>query len=261
MRTIRFLALAVALGVSGCAKETPKCSDDQATNLARELFAKQLSEFAGKITGTTVDPKEMATKLRLDLPRASSFDEKIKKYVCEATLVDADGRKMSVSYTSQLDDHDEHLVSVPALSETLGSALMEGLFTQPKKQDPVQGKSAEKQEVPDLSKYVGQEPTSVFKEPIVHDKFKALLGNDFDHFETNLSVSSGITEQDGYYFGDGNAPHLGGVEEAAFVISKQTGEVVVIFLVEGKSLKWAGVQSERDLPAPLLAWYKDHGGQ
>lgn len=265
MKFTRFLALTVAFAIAGCAKEAPKCSDEQTLNLAKELFAKQLTEFAAKLTGTQVDPKQAAEKLRFEYPRASNFDEKIKKYACEATLVDSDGRQMAVKYTSQLNDQGEHLVFVPGLSETVGAALMQGIFAAPTAapQDRTQPAPPAKVVVPDLSKYLGQSPGSIFNEPFLDQQLKALLGNDqaeYDHFMANLTVSSGIEEKGGFYFGEGIAPHLGSIEEAAFAIDKSTGKVFIAVLMEGKTIKWGGVKSDSDLPPPLLTWHKEHGG-
>jgi hypothetical protein len=113
----------------------------------------------------------------------------------------------------------------------------------------------------DLSKYVGQHPTEVFKELAVQEKFKALLGDEYGRFFENLSVSSELELKGNFYVGSGCAPHVCSIEESAFAINKETGEVFAVILNDGKTIKSFGVTSEQNLPAPLYAWYKEHGGQ
>lgn len=94
----------VALAVTGCAKAPPKCADADATNLAVKLFADQIGEFNGITT------QEIQKLLAIQLPRATSYDEKIKKYSCEAKLSIAGKLELPVQYDSQLDDKNEHIV-------------------------------------------------------------------------------------------------------------------------------------------------------
>lgn len=113
----------------------------------------------------------------------------------------------------------------------------------------------------DLSKYVGQHPTKVFNELSIQEKFKALLGNEYGHFFENLSVSSELELKGNLYVGSGCAPHVCGIEESAFAINRETGEIFASILSNGETIKSYGVASEQNLPAPLYAWYKEHGGQ
>jgi len=113
----------------------------------------------------------------------------------------------------------------------------------------------------DLSKYVGQHPSEVFNEIAVQEKFKALLGNEYSRFFESLSVSSELEIKGNFYVGSGCAPHVCSIEESAFAINKETGEVFACILSDGKTIKSFGVTSEQNLPAPLYAWYKEHGGQ
>lgn len=113
----------------------------------------------------------------------------------------------------------------------------------------------------DLSKYVGQHPAEVLNELAIQEKFKALLGNDYSRFFESLSVSSELEIKGNFYVGSGCAPHVCSIEESAFAINKETGEVFACILSDGKTIKSFGVTSEQNLPAPLYAWYKEHGGQ
>lgn len=112
----------------------------------------------------------------------------------------------------------------------------------------------------DLTKYVGQAPTEVFNEAAIQEKFKTLLGNEYGRFFENLSVSSQLELKGNFYVGSGCAPHVCGVEEAAFAINKETGEVFASILSDGNKIQSFGVNSEQNLPAPLYAWYKENGG-
>lgn len=112
----------------------------------------------------------------------------------------------------------------------------------------------------DLTKYVGQHPTEVFNEAAVQEKFNTLLGTEYGRFFESLSVASGLELKGNFYVGSGCAPHVCGDEESAFAINKETGEVFAIILSDGKTIQSFGVNSEQNLPAPLYAWYKEHGG-
>ena len=113
----------------------------------------------------------------------------------------------------------------------------------------------------DLSRYLGKHPTEVLNDSIVQKKIKALVGNEYGRFFENLSVASDLELKGNFYMGSGCAPHNCGIEESAFIINKETGEVIVSILSDGKAIKSFGITSEQNLPAPLYVWYKEHGGQ
>ena len=111
--------------MSGCAKEPPKCSDEATFNLVRQIVIEQLGNREG------VTDKELQENIRIELPRASAFDEKIKKYTCEAKLVAGAAMELPVTYESQLDDKNEHIVTVGGISRAgligLKFAIAEGI--------------------------------------------------------------------------------------------------------------------------------------
>ena len=113
----------------------------------------------------------------------------------------------------------------------------------------------------DLSRYLGKHPTEVLNDSFVQKKTKALLGNEYGRFFENLSVASELELKGNFYMGSGCAPHNCGSDESAFVINKDTGEVIVSLLSDGKAIKSFGITSEQNLPAPLYVWYKERGGQ
>lgn len=245
--------------------QPPKCSDDDTFSLVRQIILKQIGGGEG------LSEKEIKDNIKIELPRASAFDEKIKKYSCDAKLVVGGMYELPITYESQLDDKSQHIVAVGGIRRgdliALQAGLIEGVkksraekgeLTKPSEAQPTA--TARLEALPDLSKYLGKHPTEVFKEAMVMQKFKSLLGKDYDHFMDSLSVSSELQLKGDYYFGSGCAPHVCTIEEAAFVIHKVTGDVLATQLIAGKEIKSFGVSSAGNLPGLLRDWYKEHGG-
>ena len=120
-----FAMLVFAATVTGCASDAPKCSDSATLTLVRKLFAVN--------TGSNFKPTEaeLAQVLRIDAPRAAAYDENIKKYTCEATVIVDDRVKMPIRYESQQEDKADHIVALQKFSfrdqGTLSIALYDGL--------------------------------------------------------------------------------------------------------------------------------------
>lgn len=112
-RVLGLSALVLASVSTGCSllgAQVPKCSDTETLDLVRQIIAQDVgAEGANRLTNET-----LRLWLNIDLPHATSLEENIKKYTCEATMVIKDGsggrHKTQIAYTSQLDDNDEHLV-------------------------------------------------------------------------------------------------------------------------------------------------------
>ena len=105
-----------------------------------------------------------------------------------------------------------------------------------------------------LDKYLGQHPRKIFKAQAIVKKFKSLLGNKYDSFINNLSVSDSLKRKGDFYFASGCAPHACGDEEAAFAINARSGDIYVMNLINMyKQLDARGTTN--DLPAPLIEWY------
>lgn len=115
----------VAIFLVACAKEPPKCSDDETFALIRQIIMDQLGGSEG------LSEKEIKENLVIELPRASAFDEKIKKYSCEAKLIAGGMYQLPITYESQLDDKNQHVVSVGGIGrgDLLGvqSGMIEGI--------------------------------------------------------------------------------------------------------------------------------------
>lgn len=117
--------MVTAVLMAGCAKEPPKCSDDETSSLVKKIILEQLGGSEG------LTEKEIQENLKIELPRATGLDEKIKKYSCEAKLVAGGTYQLPITYESQLDDKNEHVVSVGGVSIAdqylLKGALIEGI--------------------------------------------------------------------------------------------------------------------------------------
>jgi hypothetical protein len=136
----------MAFLLAACAKEPPKCSDEQTLALAKKavleqiLKAEQNNILANILIAVTQDglnnamkngltDQEIQDNMTFELPRALAFAEKIKKYSCDATLIVGDTIKLPITYDSQLDDKGQHLVFVNRIAEAdlfvLDSGLMQ----------------------------------------------------------------------------------------------------------------------------------------
>lgn len=107
-KTTAFVSIAMlAVLLSVCKKEPPKCSDKETLTLVRTIILDQVGG-AGNL-----NEKEIEETVKLEHPRASAYDDKIGKYSCEATLVFANAWRLpTIKYESQLDDDQKHLVMV-----------------------------------------------------------------------------------------------------------------------------------------------------
>lgn len=104
------IVIFLSLLSSGCVKEPPKCSDDGTFTLIRQIMANQLMGLEG------ITEKEIQDNMKIQLPRATAFDEKIKKYNCEARLIGGSTVELPIKYESQLDDNDQHIVFVNGIT-------------------------------------------------------------------------------------------------------------------------------------------------
>lgn len=107
--------------LAACSKEPPKCSDDETIDLVRKIILQQIDEYTAngviRIGGgewfsgsKELSKKEIQENLKLELPRATAYADKIKKYSCEAKLVAGGQWELPITYTSQLDDKGKQIV-------------------------------------------------------------------------------------------------------------------------------------------------------
>lgn len=125
-RISKLIVATMAVSVlAACEKEPPKCSDEDTFSLVRKIILDQLGGSEG------LSEKEIKDNMRIELPRASAFDEKIKKYSCEAKLIAGEMYQLPISYESQLDDKGQHIVSVAGIRRGdlfgLQAGIIEGI--------------------------------------------------------------------------------------------------------------------------------------
>lgn len=100
------LATVIATMFLGCSRQAPKCSDDDTITLVRKIILDQIGGSEG------LSEKEIKDNMKIEYPRATAHDDKIKKYSCEAKLIAGDAYQLPITYASQLDDKNQHIVSV-----------------------------------------------------------------------------------------------------------------------------------------------------
>ena len=116
------VATVVVSVLAACGKEPPKCSDDDTFSLVRKIILDQLGGSDG------LSEKEIKDNMKIEFPRASAFDEKIKKYSCEAKLTVGGMYELPITYESQLDDKGQHIVSVDGIRRGDLFALQAGMI-------------------------------------------------------------------------------------------------------------------------------------
>lgn len=112
VRAVSVLLFAMLL--VGCAREAPKCSDPETLSAVRGII---VGQFGTENSAAKLSKKDRDEKIQIQNPRAEGFNEKIKKYSCEANLLIAfrpsgESLQMPIKYESQLDDSKEHLVVI-----------------------------------------------------------------------------------------------------------------------------------------------------
>ena len=114
------MAAATAACLAACTNQPPKCSDADTFSLIREIILNQMGGSAG------LTPDEIQENMKIEFPRASAFDENIKKYTCEAKLL-VGQYELPITYESQLDDNKEHIVMVGGIGQGDLHMLQAGL--------------------------------------------------------------------------------------------------------------------------------------
>lgn len=106
---------------------------------------------------------------------------------------------------------------------------------------------------------VGVHPYDLVRSKAWKKKFAALAKGKYRDFVARLVVA-GDTRLDGdWIVGDGQAPHLGGSDEAALAIEVKTGKVFGALLEDGETLTGFGFgPSWENAPPYLQNWAKNH---
>lgn len=129
-KIIALLSVVVAVLLSGCKSEPPKCSDGQTLSLVRQIIF-DLIDKEWKITkepalkGEAFDEEDLEAVIAIQNPVSNGYDERIKRYACNATIVYASKfnlfssddieKQLPIAYYSQLNDDDEHLVVIDGM--------------------------------------------------------------------------------------------------------------------------------------------------
>lgn len=292
--------MAALMVIQGCGTSTPPCSDERTIGLVKKIFRKSLEDdLAAKgLELSLADQITNSIQLNVATIRTTGNDEQVHKFSCHAVLdaivpektgkvvnrpsflaavandfttqgieVSGNSIRHDVQYTSHVtDDGDQHLVEMSghkpiievaialASNGLLGGSRDEASASKPS--SPL----AKPATVPDLSKYLGQHPTEVFKDAVVMRGYMSLLGEGYGRFVESLSTAGELEMLDDFYFGSGCAPHVCSINEAAIAIHKTTGRVYAAQLIDGKELKTYGATPGNGLPGPLRDWYSEHGG-
>jgi uncharacterized protein YecT (DUF1311 family) len=140
------MATVIASFLVACGKEPPKCSDDDTFSLVRKIVLDQLGGGEG------LTEAEIKENMKIEFPRASAFDEKIKKYSCEAKLIVGGTIQLPITYESQLDDKNQHIVSVGGIRRGDLFALQAGMIEGIKKSRAEKNNVTKPAEVPPTPK-------------------------------------------------------------------------------------------------------------
>jgi hypothetical protein len=283
--------------LSGCGNKPPSCSDAATVDLVKKIYQQSFDKEQSAVSEERqkrIQYTAKDTTISLDSITTAITDDTVGKKTCEAQLVvtvpddavpqladmktilqatyEPQGVSMSVNaikgrvtYTAQrTEDKGELLVSLighlPILSYFHDVALFrvrdKGVPTTP---DVATYPPASKV---NWSSFLGQSASVVLSDAVVSSQFKALLGDKYTVFQSNMEVAGELHAEDGNLIvGSGNAPHDGGTNEAMFAINTATGKYYAVLFTDGKMFNAFGVASMRELPAPLLQWFLDKGGK
>ena len=101
----------ISLLIGSCSGNTPKCSKESTVLTLKRLLIENYKGDSANFTEN--DIQYMLNKIKVELPVPESYDDKIKKYSCNAKIVLQGERQYEfpIKYTSQLDDNKQHIVS------------------------------------------------------------------------------------------------------------------------------------------------------
>jgi hypothetical protein len=118
-----------------------------------------VKNYEGDKSKIKISEKELEDKISVENSRASNYEQKIKKYSCEGELVIKNNidhpYKTDIKYTSQLDDQNQHLVTLSlgemsVYSQIFFSDALSAVLTG----YSMFSKKPEDQEAPDVAKKV-----------------------------------------------------------------------------------------------------------
>jgi hypothetical protein len=169
-----YLPLIFLFFLVGCAKEAPKCSDEKTLDLVQQILSKELS------VTEDLSQKDITDNLKFEFPRATAYDKEIKKYSCDLKLVAGGSYQVPIKYESQLNDQDQHLVSVGGILAAdvfqLKLALMNIIKKEPLSTNIGNG-------IPEASQSQANQSTSfISSSGITNTPFEKLLSGVYDRY-------------------------------------------------------------------------------
>lgn len=120
----------MAACLSACGVQPPKCSDESTLSLIKKVVADHF-DGVGKLSR-----EEILANISFTNSRAAAYDEQVKKYGCEANVVIGDKYEVPITYTSQLDDNGQQIVSVNSISQAGLNAIYLGFVIVSRKLKP-----------------------------------------------------------------------------------------------------------------------------
>jgi predicted small lipoprotein YifL len=291
------VSMAVLFALAGCGSKTPSCSDPATIDLVKKIYQQSFDKersSASEERQKRIQYTAKDTTISLDSITTASADDAVGKKTCEAQLVvtvpddavpqladmktilqatyEPQGVSMSgnaikgrVTYAAQrTEDKGELLVSLIGHLPILSYFHDVALFRVRDKGVPATPDTAARPSASKVnwSSFLGQSASVVLSDAVVSSQFKALLGDKYTVFQTNMEVAGELHAEDGnLIIGSGNAPHDGGTNEAIFAVNTATGKSYAVLFTDGKTFNAFGVASMRELPAPLLQWFQDKGGK
>lgn len=101
-------------------------------------------------------------------------------------------------------------------------------------------------------------PSDLVRSKTWKSKFVAITKGKFKLFVDRLSVSSETKLEENWITGSGQAPHMGGSDEAVLAINVKSGEVFAAMLENGKTLSGFGFTSWENAPRFIKEWAADY---
>ena len=291
------VSMSVLIALTGCGNKTPSCTDPAEVDLVKTIyqqsFDKELSAMSDE-RRQRVQYTAKDTKISVESIRTASADDAVGKRTCEAQLIatvpadavptipelknqlrsiyDAQGVSMDgtaikgqVTYTAQrTEDKGELMVSLVGHMPVMSYFHDVAMFRVWDKGVPTTPDATTKSSASSVnwSSFLGQSASVALSDATVSGQFKALLGDKYPVFQTNMEVAGELHAEDGNLIvGSGNAPHDGGTNEAMFAVNTATGKYYAVLFTDGKSFNAFGVANMSELPAPLLQWFQNKGGK
>lgn len=117
----RLLVVTLVVLSVACSPEPPKCGDEGTLSLTKGIFADKLGGKYG------LTAQEIRDNISFKMARPIAFDEKIKKYSCEATLVAGGDTELSITYDTQLLDDKMQIVSLSGVTNIEVIQILEAI--------------------------------------------------------------------------------------------------------------------------------------